>query len=158
MNSKRILLGVIFLAVLGGGCTTTQLLPPQAPQVAYREANDELAGRNAQVRTRAGGLFDLYGVEITADSVFGVSPFGGGANQFATGEVFEIRTGKDRTRGGLIGGAIGAGIGLILLLVPSEDPPPQGEWPAAGAAISLAGWGAIIGAIRGSRTLIRFGR
>ena len=160
MNSKRIPLGVIFFAVLGGGCTTTQLLPPQAPQVAYREANEKLAGRNAQVRTRDGGLFELYSVEITADSVRGFSPFGGAGSQFAIGEVFEIRTDKDRTRGGLVGGAIGAGIGLILILVAAVDdsPPTQGEWPAAGGAIASAVWGAVIGAIRGSRTRYNLGR
>ena len=87
-----------------------------------------------------------------------MSRFGGQGNQFATGEVFQIRTEKDRTRGGLIGGAIGAGIGLILILVGSDDELEAGEWPAAGAAIGFGGWGAIIGAIRGSRTLIRFGR
>ena len=116
MHPMRIPLGVIFLVVLGSGCTTSKILPPQATPVAYREANDRLAGRSAEVRTRDGGLFHLYNVEITVDSVRGSSPFGGAGSRFAIGEVFEIRAGKDRTRGGLIGGAIGAGIALILIL------------------------------------------
>ena len=158
MHSKRIPLGVIFFAVLGSGCTTTQLLPPQAPQVAYREANDKLAGRNAQVRTRDGGLFELYSVEITVDSVRGFSPFGGEGSRFAQGEVFEIRT-KDRTRGGVVGGAVGAGIGLILILVgANDDASSSADETVAGAAIGVAIWGVIIGAIRGSRTRYRFGR
>ena len=115
----RIPLGVIFLVVLGSGCTTSKILPPQATPVAYREANDKLAGRSAEVRTRDGGLFHLYSVEITTDSVRGSSPLGSAGSQFAVGEVFEIRTDKDRTRGGLVGGAIGAGIGLILELAGS---------------------------------------
>ena len=160
MNPMRIPLGVIFLVVLGSGCTTLKILPPQATPVVYREANDRLAGRSAEVRTRDSGLFHLYSVEITVDSVRGSSPFGGAGSQFAIGEVFEIRTDKDRTRGGLVGGAIGAGIGLILILAEAVDDsaPEQGEWPAAGAAIGFAFWGAVIGAIRGGRTHYRFAR
>ena len=158
MTSKRIPMSVICGAVLASGCTTTTLLPPQAPQVAYRDANDKLAGRNAQVRTTAGGLFELYNVQITADSVSGLSPFRGPGSQFAQGGVFEIRTNKNRTRGGFIGGAIGAGIGLLLLVVEAnQDPSASTDGPAAGAyAISWAMGGVIIGAIRGSRTQYRF--
>ena len=160
MNSMRIPLGVIFLVVLGSGCTTSKILPPQATPVAYREANDKLAGRNADVRTSDGRLFNVYSVEITTDSVRGWSPLGSAGSQFAIGAVFEIRTDKDRTRGGLVGGAIGAGIGLILILADAvaDRAPTQGEWPAGGVAIGTAGWGAIIGAIRGSRTRYRFAR
>ena len=128
--------------------------------MAYREANDKLAGRNADVRTSDGRLFNVYSVEITADSVLGWSPLGSAGSQFAVGEVFDIRTDKDRTRGGIVGGAIGAGIGLILVLADAiaDCPSTQGEWPAGGLAIGAAGWGAIIGAIRGSRTWYRFAR
>ena len=162
VSPMRIPLGVIFLVVLGSGCTTSKILPPQATPVAYREANDRLAGRSAEVRTRDGGLFHLYSVEITADSVRGSSPFGGAGSRFAIGEVFEIRAGKDRTRGGLVGGAIGAGIGLILELAGSvfddaatiraDQPGPVRE------VVFSASLGVLIGAIRGSRTRYRFGR
>ena len=102
MTPMRIPLGVIALVVLGSGCTTSKILPPQATPVAYREANDKLAGRNADVRTSDGRLFNVYSVEITADSVLGWSPLGSAGSQFAVGEVFDIRTDKDRTRGGIV--------------------------------------------------------
>ena len=157
MNPMRIPLGVIFLVVLGSGCTTSKILPPQATPVAYREANDRLAGRSAEVRTRDGGLFHLYSVEITVDSVRGSSPFGGAGSQFAIGEVFEILTTKDRTRGALVGGAIVGGIGLILMVGGSNDDAATDE-PLGSFVIGAVSWGAIIGAIRGSRTRYRFGR
>ena len=155
----RIPLSVIFLVVLGSGCTTSKILPPQATRVAYREANDKLAGRNADVRTSDGRLFNVYSPEITADSVLGWSRLGSAGSEFAIGEVFEIRT-EDRMRGGFVGGAIGAGIGLILILADAiaDRAPTQGEWPVAGLAIGIAGWGATIGAIRGGRTQYRFAR
>ena len=88
---------------------------------------------------------------------------GGAGSQFAIGEVFEIRTDKDRTRGGLVGGAIGAGIGLILILVGSFDDaatpnPRRGRSGPVGEVVSSASLGLLIGAIRGSRTHYRFGR
>ncbi len=95
MNRKRIALGVILLAVAGGGCTSQKLLPMQAPPAAYREANHQLAGRRAEVRTTDGGLFDLCSVQIMADSVRGLSPFAGAAvRQFAIGEVFQSKSGR----------------------------------------------------------------
>ena len=69
MTPKRIPLGMIVLVVLGSGCTTVKILPQQAAPVAYREANDKLAGRNAEVRTTDSRLFHVYSVEIAADSV-----------------------------------------------------------------------------------------
>ena len=162
MNPMRIQLGVILLVVLGSGCTTSKILPPQATPVVYREANDRLADRSAEVRTRDGGLFHLYGVEITADSVRGSSPLGGAGSQFAIGEVFEIRAGKDRTRGGLEGGAIGAGIGLILELASSaldDATTTRADRPGpVWQVVFSASWGGLIGAIRGNRTHYRFGR
>jgi hypothetical protein len=161
MTSKRIRMGVIFVAVLAGGCTSTRILPSQAPQVAYREANDRLGGRNAQIRTTDGTLHELYNVQIATDSVRGFSPFGGQGSQFGQDRVFEIQTGKDRTRGGLVGGAIGVGIGLILLVLGAyDDQPASGDWdwPVEAMPIVTGTWGVIIGAIRGSRTQYRFGR
>ena len=89
----------------------------------------------------------------------GFTPFGGEGNRFAQGEVFEIQTKKDRTRGGLVGGAVGAGIGLILILVDAiADNSSSGDEPAGGWALGAVAWGVIIGAIRGSRTRYRFDR
>ena len=140
MNPMRIPLGVIFLVVLSSGCTTSKILPRPATPVAYREANDRLAGRSAEVRTRDGGQFHLYSVEIAVDSVRGSSRFGGPRSEFAIGEVFEIRAGKDRTRGGLIGGAIVVGIGLILELAGSaldDAATPRAGQPGFGQEVAF---------------------
>jgi len=157
MTPKRSSVGLICLALLAAGCTTTTVLPAQAPQGAYRAANDRLAGSNSQVRTTDGGLFELYHVQIRADSVLGLSPFGGPGRQFASGEVFEIRSDKDRTRGALIGGAIGAGLGLIFVAAATQDAAQRtGQEPVAGYALGTIVWGVIIGAIRGNRVRYRF--
>ena len=150
--------GALFLALIlgSGACTQSRVINRPGTAVEPFQINQSLAGRDAEVRMRNGQLFALYSVELKSDSLFGVAKFGDGSVTQPLSSVLEIRTGKDRWGGGLVGSAIGAGIGALIGFAGYSEAEQgyygtRGEF-AANMAVGGALWGVIIGAIRGNRT------
>jgi hypothetical protein len=151
--------GALLIAVVltaATGCTTTKVIQSTASPAAQAEVNARLASRNADVRTTNGQAYTLYNVQLQGDSVVGMSPFGGGPGLFTIEEVFEIKTSKDRTAGGVVGALIGAGVGVAMGLASYSSREQcyvctKGEYTGV-MTVGGAMWGVLIGAIRGNRT------
>ena len=156
---SRLVLFLLPVAVLASGCT--HVLELGASPEGYRAANQATATRNAEVLTRDGQIFRWYDVRFTPDSIWGVVLGSGQAQAppaVPSRQVVEV-TVRSRSKGAWDGAAIGAGLGVVLGFIVGPDeascdvicPSTRAE-QALYAGIGGAVWGAIIGAIRASRT------
>ena len=114
MKKARGVLVITALLAVGTGCTSSKLIQTNGSPAPYAAVNASLASRDAEVRLTDGRIYGLYHVQLAADSLHGLNPFGGEPAQFAIDDIFEIRTSKDRSEGSATGALIGAGIGVAI--------------------------------------------
>jgi hypothetical protein len=154
-------LATCLLVILTSGCTHRHILAPAAGPEAFADANNATAGEQAEVLTRNGEVFRWQDVRFRPDSTFGIplaSGLGSVRPSVPTEQIATV-TIRSRARGALEGIVIGAVTGAVLVGI-LGDPNcsfgcPRTRLELVGmAGVGGAGWGAIIGAIRASRTRI----
>lgn len=156
---------VVCLLLLTCACTHRQVVVRNSGLRAFEDANRAIAWKDGELLTRSGEVFRWYDIRFRPDSTFGI-PLAAGLGEvrrsIPTDRVAEV-TVRSRSRGVLDGVLVGTASGFVLGLI--VGPPDQcgggdifcSESRTTQAAYSgLAGafWGAIIGAIRSSRTKV----
>ena len=156
----RIGLGMLLATMLPiSACTHRQTLDTSSGLDAYSAASQMTARRDAEVVARNGQTFRWRDVRFSPDSTF---VLGARGSSLPTEQVYEVTT-RSRGKGALEGAKIGAGLGALIGLIPGEcfdggqswgEVCPRTPEGVAFFAVGVAGWGAIIGAIRGARNRV----
>lgn len=159
----RAALVCLLLLASASACTSRHTVTHDSPAPTFAEATARVAGKDAEVLTRRGEVFRWRNVELRPDSTYGIPMATGihdGQPAIPTSRISEV-TVKSRSRGAWHGLGIGILAGALLGYVggPSDDCeslacPTTREHQAIYGAIGGGLWGLVIGAIRGSKTVI----
>ena len=154
MKARKGLLVLLAMMLPISACTHRQSLEMSSGPEAYRAANQMTAFRDAEVVARDGRTFRWRDVRFTRDSTVGVPAVA----SLPTEQIYKV-TVKSRWKGALQGAPIGAGVGVVMSVIPGECIYNE-SWgevcPGTSKAfwtytVGGALWGAMIGAIRSSR-------
>jgi len=147
------LLGLLLLAVCAA-CARTNEITPVSPAAEFEEAERRFGDGKVKVQVRDGSVFNLENLSLGPDSVSGASL--AGRTVLSLEDVASIEA-KKRGRGALHGFLIGASTGAVIGALDGE-PVCEGftcldAWVAG--LISGAIWGPAIGALVGSKEILR---